>query len=108
MSINGSNSTRSQNIQDLLQVNAIQGEQLATLTKIVQGLQTRLNKDSHNSGKCPSSDGPEPPSPKVSAVNREDPLVDKPGHHGSTLRMQDNPDHVVTHSPNSAAAVALP
>src|SRR4051794_396727 len=83
----------------LRQLNTLQGEQIATLMHVVQELQARLNKDSHNSGKPPSSDGLKKPAPKTQRGKSGKPPGGQPGHRGSTLRMQDQPDHVVEHAP---------
>ena len=78
-------------------------EQVASLTAIVQELQARLAKDSNNSSKPPSSDGlrkkPAPKSQRPSNTGKRS--GGQPGHRGTTLRMQDAPDHTVDLAPGA-------
>jgi transposase len=78
-------------------------EQVALLTEQIQTLQGRLAKDSHNSGKPPSSDGL---ARKTRSLRR--PSGKKAGgqigHHGETLRLAAVPDAVVEHRPAVCAA----
>jgi len=71
-------------------------EKIETLTQRVNELEQKLNKDSHNSSKPPSSDGLNKRKRTRSQRKRSG---KKPGgqvgHKGSTLEMTDNPDQVV-------------
>jgi len=70
----------------------------ALLEERVQELEARLAKDSHNSGKPPSSDGL---ARRTKSLRRRS--GKKPGgqigHHGQTLRLVALPDEVVEHRP---------
>jgi len=86
-------------IEKLLAIIPEQSKQIEMLTARVQDLEARLRKDSHNSGKPPSSDGlRKKPAPKSQRPKGNKPSGGQPGHPGSTLRMSDNPDHVINHS----------
>lgn len=74
-----------------------QGKQIAALQTQVAGLQSRLNKNSRNSSKPPSSDGLNKPAPKSLRVAGERPTGGQKGHPGSTLRPASQPDKVVVH-----------
>jgi transposase len=75
--------------------------QNALLLERVQGLEARLAKDSHNSGKPPSSDGPWREARKTKSLRRRS--GKKPGgqlgHRGQTLRLVAMPDEIVEHRP---------
>lgn len=75
-------------------------EKIDKLEARVTELESRLNLNSNNSGKPPSSDG-------YTRKNRTTSLRKKtqkkpggqPGHKGKTLEQSSNPDHIETHSP---------
>jgi transposase len=77
---------------------------VAALTARVEALEQRLNKDSHNSHKPPSSDG-------LSRGKKPQSLRDKsgkksggqPGHPGQTLRPREKPDAFQLHTPPACA-----
>jgi transposase len=73
-------------------------EQLAALVAQVQELRARLAKDSHNSGKPPSSDGLQrkPKSLRQRSGKRPGGQL---GHRGETLHLVATPDVVVDHRP---------
>jgi transposase len=82
--------------------NAHLREQITMLTAVVQELQARIAKDSHNSSKPPSSDGlRKKPAPKSQRPKTGKRSGGQPGHRGSTLRMQDEPTHIVDHAPEA-------
>ncbi len=68
-----------------------------TLRERVQTLEEQVAKDSHNSHKPPSSDGPAKPEPKSLRPKSEWPTGGQPGHPGRTLRMAGKPDRIVPH-----------
>src|SRR6478672_269094 len=76
-------------------------EQIDALSARVKELEDRLNTDSHNSSKPPSSDGFQKP------VSLRKPTGKKPGgqkgHPGRNLAFSDNPDAVVVHAPLTCA-----
>lgn len=71
-------------------------ERLKSLEKEVKELQGRLNKDSHNSSKPPSSDGF---GKRTKSLRRksEKPSGGQKGHRGQTLEWQSEPDVVEHH-----------
>lgn len=92
-------------------VTTVEAENVA-LRSEVQALRTRLVKDSHNSSKPPSSDGPGGPSgmkrvPKsLRTVSGRRP-GGQPGHPGHTLTLVDEPDQIVLHQPAVCVACGL-
>src|SRR5450830_486077 len=74
-----------------------QGKQIAALQAQVADLQSRLNKNSRNSSKPPSSDGLNKPAPKSLRVGGQNPNGGQKGHPGSTLRQATQPDNIVVH-----------
>lgn len=87
--------------------NAALREQVAALMARVQELEGRQAKDSHNSGKPPSSDGL---ARKTRSLRRRS--GKKPGgqlgHRGETLRLVATPDVVVEQRPEVCEACRLP
>mgnify|MGYP003624024028 CR=1 FL=1 len=79
-------------------------QQLAKQGEVLQALQARLAKTSHNSSKPPSSDG-------YGKVKRTDslrklgakPKGGQPGHDGQTLMASDHPDRILTQEVPSCA-----
>jgi len=78
-------------------------EQVTALVARVQELEARAAKDSHNSGKPPSSDGL-----KRRTKSLRKPSGKKPGgqlgHRGQTLHLVATPDDVVEHRPAVCSA----
>ena len=74
-----------------------QAKQIAALQSQVVELQSRLNKNSRNSSKPPSSDGLNKPVPKSLRVAGEKPSGGQKGHAGNTLRQATEPDTIVVH-----------
>lgn len=67
----------------------------------VRELMDKLNKDSHNSSKPPSSDGlAKKPCPKSLRLPGTRPSGGQMGHPGSTLRMSETPDQVIIYAPD--------
>jgi transposase len=65
--------------------------------KQVAELQSRLDKNSRNSSKPPSSDGLNKPKPKSLRVAGQNPSGGQKGHPGSTLCQAAQPDRIVVH-----------
>src|SRR5579864_9469258 len=96
--------TPAEEIAILKAENAQQREQITTLLERVRDLEARLAKDSHNSGKPPSSDGLKRQLPRTRSLRRK--TGKQPGgqlgHPGETLHLVAEPDAVVEHRPASA------
>ena len=71
--------------------------QIAALQEAVKQLQSRLNMNSRNSSKPPSSDGLNKPAPKSLRVGGQNPTGGQKGHPGRTLSQATQPDKVVVH-----------
>jgi transposase len=69
------------------------------LEQRVKELEGRLNQDSRNSSKPPSSDGPAKPVVKNLREKSGRKPGGQPGHAGTTLRQMAVPDRIETHSP---------
>ena len=87
-------------VRYLINLSTKTGTALADLAARIAVLEAKQSKDSHNSNKPPSSDGPaRPPRP-----NNRPPTNKKPGgqngHDGNTLQMSATPDKVVRHTVN--------
>lgn len=78
-------------ISELERIVAQQAAEIAELKR-------RLNKDSSNSSKPPSSDGLKKPS-RTSSLREQgkNPSGGQKGHKGGTLKQVEHPNHVVTH-----------
>lgn len=84
-------------------VEQLQGALLA-LTARVQELENRLNKDSHNSHKPPSSDGlARGRKPRSLRGRSGKPSGGQPGHPGQTLLPVERPDEFRLHAPSACA-----
>src|SRR5215831_16004787 len=78
--------------------NARLREQVEALGALVQELQARLAKDSHNSGKPPASDGLGRKTRSLRKKSGKKP-GGQLGHRGETLRLVGVPDEIVLHQP---------
>jgi len=98
-----SHSEKAELIRFLWSMLQSQGKQIAALQAQVADLQicrfadlqSRLNKNSRNSSKSPSSDGLNKPAPKFLRVAGQNPTGGQKGHLGSTLRQALQPDKVL-------------
>src|SRR5579859_3837775 len=94
-------------IAELEAENAALREQVEQLAAQVGELQARLAKDSHNSGKPPSSDGlkRKPKSLRTKSGKKPGGQL---GHRGQTLHLVATPDAVVEHRPAACDACGTP
>jgi transposase len=99
--------TPEEEIAALKAENARLREQVEALGALVQELQGRLAKDSHNSGKPPSSDGLGRKSRSLRKKSGKK-AGGQLGHRGETLRLVRAPDEVVEHRPASCSSCQLP
>lgn len=76
-------------------------ELLEIMSKTIVLLEARLNMNSHNSSKPPSTD--EFCKPKSRREKSDNPSGGQKGHPGHTLKMTDNPDHIVVHRIDSCS-----
>src|SRR5215470_11991592 len=85
-------------------------EQVQLLAGQVRDLEARLAKDSHNSGKPPSSDGLRRPvrKPKSLRTPSGKKAGGQLGHRGETLRLVAVPDAVEEHRPAVCAGCQMP
>jgi transposase len=83
-----------------------QVSELPDLRKQVAELEARLNMNSRNSSKPPSSD--EFSKPKSRRKKSGRPSGGQKGHPGNTLRMVDAPDHIVVHRVDSCSSCGGP
>jgi transposase len=101
--------TPHERIAELEAIVAQQREQIALLLARVRDLEARLTKDSHNSGRPPSSDGLAKPERTKSLRRRSG---KKPGgqlgHHGETLPLVATPDEVVEQRPATCVQCQAP
>lgn len=80
-----------------------QEESLQTLRKQVDGLKDQLAKNSRNSGKPPSSDGYQKPSPKSLRKRHGRKSGGQVGHVGYTLQAVERPNRVRVHRVKSCS-----
>jgi transposase len=75
---------------------------IVELEERVKSLEERLNKNSSNSSKPPSTDAyaTKKPKPKSRRIKSGKKVGGQKGHPGTTLRMVDNPDETVIHNVN--------
>src|SRR5258708_21950067 len=81
--------------------------QVTALVARVQELEARAAKDSHNSGKPPSSDGLQRRTKSLRTPSGKK-AGGQLGHRGATLRLVATPDAVVPHRPADCAGCQPP
>jgi transposase len=99
--------TPEERIAQLEAENARQREQIALLVARVQELEARAAKDSHNSGKPPSSDGLARKTKSLRKRSGKKP-GGQIGHHGQTLGLVAVPAEIVEHRPTVCRACQTP
>ncbi len=84
-------------IESLLEIIAAQAAQIARLEARIKELEQRLNKNSRNSSKPPSSDGFKKPQTTSLREKGRNKSGGQHGHKGSTLKQVAHPHHVINH-----------
>ena len=77
---------------------------VAELQKTVAELQERLNKNSRNSSKPPSSDGYAKPNPKSLRESGGRKAGGQDGHKGHHLNIEQEPQEIISHMPSACIA----
>jgi transposase len=90
--------TLSARCEQLAALTAEQAATIAELTAQAKGLNDHLAKDSHNSSKPPSSDGPRKPVRKSLRTASGRSVGGQAGHPGTTLRLVEKPDAIIPHA----------
>jgi transposase len=91
--------------EELIALIRAQAAEIAALKARVAELERRLDLNSSNSGKPPSSDGlKKPPRVRSQREPSNKPSGGQKGHKGETLRQVAEPDSVVDHFPSSCTA----
>ena len=83
--------------ESLIELILVLQQQMAAQQELIQKLQDQLAKDSHNSGKPPSSDGLKQGRQKSLRRSGQRPRGGQRGHKGRTLMQVAEPDHVILH-----------
>jgi hypothetical protein len=93
-------------IAELESEHAALREQVTVLAERTHELEARLTKDSHNSGKPPSSDGVACKTTSLRWRSGRKP-GGRIGHWGETLRLVATPDEIVPHRPAALSQLWL-
>jgi len=91
--------TNTPTVESLLAIIEAQAEMIKKLQMKIVELEKRLNKNSRNSSKPPSSDGLSKP-PRTTSLREKGQHKNggQPGHKGETLKQIATPDDVVRHT----------
>ena len=84
--------------ETLIELLLVALQEIEALRGIIQKLEDKLVKDSHNSSKPPSSDGLKKPKTRSLRQKGKRAQGGQVGHKGETLRMVDEPDSVEIHA----------
>lgn len=84
-------------VKDQQEQNWLLQQKVQKFDEIVADLQSRLNLNSQNSSKPPSSDGLNRPRPKSLRKAGQRPTGGQAGHTGTTLSRSADPDKIITH-----------
>jgi transposase len=95
-------------VESLLGTQQALQQEVTTLKAEVAELKARLNKDSHNSHKPPSSDRPFRRRTKSRRQQSGKTPGGQPGHPGRTLRWRPHPDEIILHTASSCGACGHP
>ena len=83
--------------ESLIELILVMQQWLAAQQELIQQMQDQLAKDSHNSGKPPSSDGLKKGRQKSLRQTGKRRRSGQRGHKGRTLMQVSEPDHVIVH-----------
>ena len=94
------------NPEALVYINLALQEQVQSLAACIQQLEQQLRKNSRNSSKPPSSDGPAKPNPKSLRKRTGKKSGGQKGHQGHTLQRVENPDESTVLTVNTCSCHA--
>lgn len=83
--------------ESLFELILVMQQQMATKQALIKQMQAQLAKNSHNSGKPPSSDGLKKGKRESLRRPGQRPRGGQRGHKGRTLLQVAEPDHVILH-----------
>ena len=89
--------TKDEIIEELLRIVEEQRQEIIFLKERIAELERRLNSNSQNSSKPPSSDGLRKPNPKSLREKGKNKSGGQPKHRGDTLYQTIQPDQIVSH-----------
>lgn len=83
------------------------GIEVEKLLEENKDLKVRVNMNSQNSSKPPSSDGYKKPAPKSLRVKTDKKRGGQPGHPGRTITVPSDPDEIVVHPPKNCTVCPM-
>ena len=87
--------------QGMIEKLLVEVQKVAKLEEKIKELEVRVNQNSSNSHRPPSSDGlKKPPSKPAFPRKSGKKQGGQSGHKGRTLELIENPDHTIIHSPS--------